>query len=51
MTGIIEGFRSALFGTDWDGAAFSASAFAAAAVLAVGLVTFRSLERRFADYL
>jgi len=50
MTGIIEGFRAALFGRrgfDWP--AISASIVITAALLAFAAVTFRRMERTFAD--
>jgi lipopolysaccharide transport system permease protein len=49
MTGIIEGFRSALLGSPWDWPALGVSVTVAAAVLVSGAFYFRRLERTFAD--
>jgi lipopolysaccharide transport system permease protein len=49
LTGIIEGFRSALFGRPFDWAALAASAVFAAVGLVVAAYSFRRLERTFAD--
>ena len=49
MTGVIEGFRSALLGTPWNWPALGVSVAVAAAVLAGGAFYFRRLERTFAD--
>ncbi len=50
MTGIIEGFRAALFGrTGFDWRAISVSAAVTAALLATAAVTFRRMEKTFAD--
>jgi lipopolysaccharide transport system permease protein len=49
MTGIIDGFRSALFGRPFDWAALAAStAFTAVGIL-LAAYSFRRLERTFAD--
>jgi lipopolysaccharide transport system permease protein len=49
LTGIIEGFRSALFGRPFDWAALAASTVFAAVGLVVAAYSFRRLERTFAD--
>ena len=49
MTGIVEGFRSALFGRPFDWLTFSVSAAVTLALLAYGVVTFRRMEKNFAD--
>jgi lipopolysaccharide transport system permease protein len=49
MTGIIEGFRSSLFGQRWDLAGLLLSTVFAAALLISGAHVFRRLERTFAD--
>jgi len=50
MTGIIEGFRSALYGAKpFDWAALGFSAAATLALLAWGAYTFRRMEKSFAD--
>jgi lipopolysaccharide transport system permease protein len=50
MTGIIEGFRSALFGQkpfDWQAIAFSA--FITVALMIYAAITFKRMEKTFAD--
>ncbi|HYE15902.1 MAG TPA: ABC transporter permease [Pyrinomonadaceae bacterium] len=49
MTGIVEGFRSALFGRPFDWLTLSVSAAVTLALLAYGVVTFRRMEKNFAD--
>lgn len=49
MTGIIEGYRSALLGRPFDVHALALSAGAAVLALLVGLAYFAQVERRFAD--
>jgi len=49
MTGVTEGFRSALFGRPWDIPSLAFSMAAAALTILTGLVYFRSAERTFAD--
>jgi lipopolysaccharide transport system permease protein len=49
MTGIIEGFRSSLFGQPWDWAGLLLSTVLAAVLLVSGALVFRRLERTFAD--
>ena len=49
MVGVIDGFRSALFGVPWNLEALSVSVLAAFASLVFGLFYFRKTERRFAD--
>jgi lipopolysaccharide transport system permease protein len=49
MTGIVEGFRSALFGRPWAAGPLAAAAALGFAGLATGLFFFRSSERTFAD--
>jgi lipopolysaccharide transport system permease protein len=49
LTGIMEGFRSALFGRPWNVAALGLSAAVAVGALVIGLYQFRSAERTFAD--
>ena len=50
MVGVIEGFRSALLGTNpmpWD--MMAVGSLSAIVVAAIGLVYFRATERIFAD--
>lgn len=47
--GIIEGFRSALFGTPINWAALAISAGVTAVILVCASITFRKMERAFAD--
>jgi lipopolysaccharide transport system permease protein len=49
MTGVIEGFRSALFGRPWDGVALGLSAVLSVSILVGGAFYFRRVERSFAD--
>jgi lipopolysaccharide transport system permease protein len=50
MSGVVEGFRWALLGTDTpDWALMGVSAAVVAALLAGGLFYFRRMERTFAD--
>lgn len=49
MTGLIDGYRSALLGTPWRLDALAISSTSAIAFLVFGLYYFRKVERRFAD--
>ena len=49
MTGVLEGFRSALAGTPFDWPLVAVPALATPALLALGFYVFRSLEDTFAD--
>lgn len=49
LTGVIEGFRSALFGKPFNWGALAISAFVAVALLVYAAYSFRRLERTFAD--
>jgi lipopolysaccharide transport system permease protein len=49
LTGIIEGFRSALLGTPWDWGALAFSAAFTLAALPLAARYFRSVEKIFAD--
>jgi len=49
MTGIIEGFRSAVFGTPVDLPLIGVSTLSSIALFALGIAWFRRTERRFAD--
>ena len=49
LTGIIEGFRDALFGRPFDWQALGVSAGVTAAVLVLSTFAFRNMEREFAD--
>ncbi len=49
MSGVIEGFRSALFGTPLPAGTVLMSVFSAIALLVSGLIYFRRTERNFAD--
>jgi lipopolysaccharide transport system permease protein len=49
LTGIIEGFRAALFGRPLDGTALGLSAAVTLAVLVLAAYSFRRMERAFAD--
>ena len=49
LTGIIENFRSALFGRPFTWGALGVSAVVACSVLVYGAYSFRRLERTFAD--
>ncbi len=49
MTGIIQGFRSCLFGSPIDGSALAVSWLITLGLLALGGAYFRSTERVFAD--
>jgi lipopolysaccharide transport system permease protein len=51
VTGIVQGFRSALLGLPWDWTALGVSCAASAGLLVFGLYYFRRTERRFADVL
>jgi lipopolysaccharide transport system permease protein len=49
MTGVLEGFRSALLGTPWDCPALGLSALIATAILVYAAYDFRRIEKTFAD--
>jgi lipopolysaccharide transport system permease protein len=49
MTGVIEGFRSALLGQPWNLDALAVSGAGAAVMLALGIWYFRRIEDEFAD--
>lgn len=49
LTGIIEGFRSAIFGTPFDWPVIAISTGATLAAAAAALVVFRAMEDEFAD--
>jgi lipopolysaccharide transport system permease protein len=49
MTGVIEGFRSALVGREFDLPALGLATGISFALLVVGALVFRRLERVFAD--
>ena len=49
MTGIIEGYRSSLFGHPFDWTALAVSTAATMAVLVYASFTFRRMEKSFAD--
>ena len=49
LTGVIEGFRAALFGKPFGWGALAISAFMAIALLVYAAYSFRRLERTFAD--
>jgi len=49
MAGIIDGFRSALFGKPWDFTALAISGTVSILLFLFGLFYFRKTERRFAD--
>jgi len=49
MTGIIDGFRSAILGKSWNFPTLLTSAVSAVIILLAGTMYFRNTERRFAD--
>ncbi|MCA1567598.1 MAG: ABC transporter permease [Acidobacteria bacterium] len=49
LTGVIEGFRSALAGREFDWFALGLAAAISSALLVTGVLVFRRLERVFAD--
>ncbi len=49
MTGVIDGFRSALFAKPWDWSTLTISSAVGLGVMVFGLFYFRRTERRFAD--
>jgi len=49
MSGIIEGYRSALFGVPFDWPAIGTAALITIAVLAYSIYSFARVERSFAD--
>jgi lipopolysaccharide transport system permease protein len=51
LTGMVQAFRSALFGTGIDSALLATSVVVAAVLLISGLFYFRRMERLFADVL
>jgi lipopolysaccharide transport system permease protein len=51
VTGIVQGFRSAMLGLPWDWTAVGVSCAVSLGLLVFGLYYFRRTERRFADVL
>jgi len=49
LTGIVEGYRAALFGGAADGIGLAMAAMVSTAALWIGAKTFRRMERTFAD--
>jgi len=49
MTGVVEGFRWALLGTQAPGPMVAVSSLISVLILISGLIYFRQMERRFAD--
>ena len=49
LTGILEGFRSSIFGTEFDWAMIGVSCLSLGLITAVSLLVFTSMEDRFAD--
>jgi lipopolysaccharide transport system permease protein len=49
MTGLIQGFRSALLGRPFDWMSLLMSGLIAVIALGIGTIYFRSTERDFAD--
>lgn len=49
LTGIIEGFRSSVFGTPFDWNVIGISVFSAIVISAVSILVFRKMEDEFAD--
>lgn len=49
LSGIIEGYRAALFGKSFDWTSLAASATITVVMLVVSSLAFRRMERRFAD--
>jgi lipopolysaccharide transport system permease protein len=49
MVGVIDGFRSAMFGRPWNWTTLTISSMSALLLLVYGLFYFRKTERRFAD--
>jgi lipopolysaccharide transport system permease protein len=49
LTGLIEGYRSAIFGTPFDFVGIGVSIFIIFAALICSAYTFRQMERSFAD--
>lgn len=49
VVGIIDGFRAAMLGRDWNFVTLAISAASATAMFVFGLFYFRRTERRFAD--
>jgi homopolymeric O-antigen transport system permease protein len=49
LTGIIEGYRSSLFGSRFDWAALGTSAAITIAILVYSAYSFRRMEKSFAD--
>jgi lipopolysaccharide transport system permease protein len=49
MVGVIDGFRSALFGHPWNWHGLAFALASAVAIALAGLLMFRATERRFAD--
>jgi lipopolysaccharide transport system permease protein len=49
VTGLVEGYRSAILGTPWHLTSLSASIAVIFLLLAIGVYNFRSMEHSFAD--
>lgn len=49
MMGLIDGYRSAILGDDWNPTTLAVSSATAVVVFLTGIVHFRRTERRFAD--
>jgi ABC-type polysaccharide/polyol phosphate export permease len=49
MAGVIEGYRSALFGRDFDWFLLGISFFITMVVFVFAIVLFRHMEKEFAD--
>ena len=49
LTGIVDGYRSALLGTEWPWMSLSLSMVSTVALFLLGIMYFRKTERRFAD--
>jgi lipopolysaccharide transport system permease protein len=49
LAGLVEGYRTALFGREWDWTAFSISSSITLVLLVVFAYTFRRMEKSFAD--
>ena len=49
LTGILEGFRSSIFGTEFDWAMIGVSCLSLSFLTALSLLVFTSMEDRFAD--
>jgi lipopolysaccharide transport system permease protein len=49
VVGLMQGFRWAVLGTDWDGSVILISSATTVALLVGGIVYFQRVERSFAD--